>query len=1510
MSIGPIRAVVRATGVNHNGRSAGISHPSSEGQDTLIRHVYEKAGLAPQLTGYVECHGTGTAVGDPLEVSAVSRVFNEGRSKTDEPLLVGSVKTNLGHSEAASGVTGIIKSVLAIEKGMIPATIGITKLNPNIDFDAKNVKVVTDMTPWPKSKLRRASVNSFGFGGANGHVILDHPDIVAMEMAQHGVIRPTSPAIHRSVLHLDVDTGLATPPLSARSDPGTADDKQVPQTRRLTLLPFSAHDREALIANVSALSGSITSLPLADVAYTLAKHRSRLLYKTFAVVDSASPADGISSPPTNIGKSAPTQQAKIGFVFTGQGAQWKEMGRALFEYPVFASSVKAMDGVLSGLSAPPSWSLKAILCGESERSVQEAEISQSVCAALQIAVVDLLRSWNVLPHVTVGHSSGEIAAAYASGRVTRSEAIVLAYCRSRAITFNSQKGAMMAVGLGLEEANTLLAGLESQIKVAAVNSPRGVTLSGDADAIKTLHQKLEAEGTFARLLQTDNNAYHSHHMIPIGEIYEKMVGTHLSEIQDDTHRAPTCSWVSSVTPGKTITATARYWRDNLEGTVLFSPAVSHLVSDRSTQVDILIEIGPHSALQGPIKQILSAAASNPGTKSPVYLSALRRFEDNMSNILSLCGSLFQLNADVDLVAVNSFDRSDDVEKGGYIQSRAPEICVDMPTYQYTYGPILYHESRITREIRQRPNLHHDLLGVLRPGGSKDQPVWRNVLRIKDVPWLSDHRLLPNAVLPGAAYVGLAIEAASQHVRGRGNLQDASFKLRNMHIKNALIVPDDEFGIEVMTSLSTSAFSPNWFNFSVTSVDREGTWGDHASGLITVMKSAADGIADVTRLDDKLDKRYIDVRRWYAKFEEIGLGYGKSFQGLSNLVTDPYKDIAVADVDFKPTEGMFNGPESGYAIHPATLDICFQASIIALHGGQVGKVQHGHIPVFIEEVCVWPARGDDASGKVIAHGERRGLRNSRANIQVYDQAGLPRVDVKNLRGVRYDGGKPIDTTTKSNEYVRLVWKPDIATLSDGQAQAVVSSNGTTQSRLAGLVDLMGHRNPGMKVLQIGLDEKISKAILSTLGGHTDTLRYDTFALADKSDEAVRDAVASLSEYKNTSTRHFDLEKEDQGQDVEDGFDLIVLSDVHAIKDISLLLLRLRFLMKSDARIVIIGSTATRTEWQQALTANVFSGVDIAFEQDGDSAPIIVSSTTAWTASKSTTTNFVYLIYQHTISAFHQALAHEFSQRSLIPIMATLADASRVPQGARVVMTLDLEDGLSEASEDEYNSIKALARNAASLLWLTKGDILRGHEPKAAIATGLMRILTSEVPESRFSTFHLEASYEGTASASAIQVCDHEVRLSEGAADIETEVALHNGVAHIPRLLYDSGLSSRLHDSKTQTSSTVVAPIHAQGPMRIDFATPGLISSAYFRPDEALDGPLPEDMVEIKTSAIGINWKDVVMTSGRATSRMDLNACSYECAGTVVACGSNVTKFQPGDRVYGLSWSCKLSFRRTV
>jgi acyl transferase domain-containing protein/NADPH:quinone reductase-like Zn-dependent oxidoreductase/NADP-dependent 3-hydroxy acid dehydrogenase YdfG/acyl carrier protein len=1255
---------------------------------------------------------------------------------------------------------------------------------------------------------------------------------------------------------------------------------------------------------MAALGEVVASLPLADVAYTLSNHRSKFLFKAFAVVDTSAPAEGLSSPPDSVVKSAPTQSARIGFVFTGQGAQWQEMGRALFEYHVFRSSITALDQVLAGLSIAPSWSLLDILSGGSARSVQEAEISQAACAALQIGIVDLLRSWGINPHVTVGHSSGEMAAAYASGRVSRSEAIVLAYCRAKAVSFNSQKGAMLAVGVGHDEATVLLKGCETQIKIAALNSPRSVTLSGDADAIGQLHKKLQAEGAFARLLPTDGIAYHSHHMVPLGDTYEKLLNQCLSEIKVDLERPPLCSWVSTVTPDTVPVVEVAYWRKNLEGSVLFSPAVERLIKTRDTQVDIIVEIGPHSALQSPIKQILSQAAAEHSVKQPVYLSALRRFDDGMHNLLSLCGALFQLNHGVDIAAVNAIDRHG---RHGleYVHGR---VCTEMPTYRYSYGPILHHESRIGRELRERPTLHHDLLGSIRPGGSKDQPVWRNILRLSDVPWLSHHRLLPNAVLPGAAYVCLAIEAASQYVRGRRTDFPIVpvFKLRNVQIKAALIIPDDEFGVEILTSINVSMFSKNWLEFKVTSVDNAGTWSDHAAGLISVAASPARETIQLKRLDNRMDKRYIDVQKWYSKFEEMGLGYGKSFQGLDNLLTDPYKNIATAELNMNTTAGMFTGPESKYAIHPATLDICFQAAIIALHGGQTGRMKNGYIPLVIEEMSVWPASGEEVTGEVIVQSEKRGIRHSLSQIQVVDQFGLPRVDLKPLRGVSYYGGKDVDNTPQPNEYTRLAWKPDISRLSSAQTEAIFTSmpvNGL-HGRLTGLIDLMGHRDPNMRILQVGANNDVSALILSALGGHTNTMRYDTFTVAGNSSANLGDAETSLSSFNNVAIQCSDLENDDDAQGLSVGYDLIVAANgLDSADETSAVLQRLRVLIKTGGRLLLLNSARGPDDWSSDLTENGFSGVDIALDNDKQPRSILVSTARPMGAAAPTshTSAFVYIIHKTGITAFQQAIAAELRRRRNPPIIASLFAADGIPAGSRVIMTVDLEaGGLLDASEEEYNMIKLLAQKASSLLWLAKGDIITASEPKSAIATGLMRILTTERQESRFGIFHLEeASLDATKSSAARLVIEQETRLHEG--DSGLECALHDGVEYIPRLVYDSGLSSRHRVANSTTVSIVDAPIHSQGPVVVDFASPGLLSSAYFKPNTAISGPLRDDWIEIKTAAISLNWKDLSMASGRATSRMDWDSCNCECSGTIVACGTGVKELKPGDRVYALAWS---------
>ncbi|KAK4641209.1 Polyketide synthase-like protein Preu9 [Podospora bellae-mahoneyi] len=721
----PIRAFIRGSAVNSNGRTGGITRPSALGQETVIREAYRNAGGLPfKDTSYFECHGTGTYVGDPIEVAAVGRVFASVREPND-PLLVGSVKSNVGHGEGASALASIMKVVLALERGAIPPVYDLQTRNPNIDFDAANVQPVTEVTPWPEGKIRRASINSFGYGGANAHCIIDHVTNVWPDYVAPGVFNKSRAVTNGHTNgHANGHTNGSTNGHTNGNGNGTSNGHQngsvqhspvvklkttaVPgaSTRQSVLLPLSADNEQSLKLNIEALAKAVDQFPLADVAYTLGNRRSKFAQRSFAIVDKDNVANDLLSVIDKKPTRAPLHTASLGFIFTGQGAQWHAMGSDLFQYRIFQNTIQHLDHVLGTLSNAPAWSLYDILCGNCDPSlIQTAEVSQAACTAVQVALVDLLASWSIRPSGVAGHSSGEIAAAYASGRITAAEAIVAAYLRGEAVSRNKQTGAMLAVGLGFDDVLKYLDGKEDEIKVAAINSPGSVTLSREEPTVDSISAAMTADSVFNRKLKTGGNAYHSHHMIPIGREYVELLteGTeHLRKLgltsSDDAARYQPTLWVSSVTPAKSTSGLgsddlASYWRANLESPVRFSEAVAGLVQNADgVPICALVEIGPHPALKSPLEQILKAA----GVKNVAYAgSTLKRGEGAQTSMLQLPGSLFALNSEVNIAAVNavesSHDGKGDLEHG--------VTCVDLPPYRYTYGGLNYHESRASKEYR-------------------------------------------------------------------------------------------------------------------------------------------------------------------------------------------------------------------------------------------------------------------------------------------------------------------------------------------------------------------------------------------------------------------------------------------------------------------------------------------------------------------------------------------------------------------------------------------------------------------------------------------------------------------------------------------------------------------------------------------------------------------------------------------------------------------------------------------
>ncbi|KAI1398297.1 polyketide synthase [Hypoxylon fuscum] len=1062
----PIRALIRGTAVNANGRTGGITRPSAVGQEAVIRKAYKNAGDLPLSdTTYFEIHGTGTPVGDPIEVSAVGNAFSSLRSDSPEDrLLIGSVKTNLGHTEGASALAAIMKVVLSLESGFIPPSIGVKTLNPDIDFDKAKVEVVRDITPWPKGKLRRASINSFGFGGANGHCIIDHVNNVFPHYVKAGIANQFVNG-HVSNGHASSGNGLDDNTMNNSSNghqnghrkplhmPIIEKPKTIQRadatSRRLVLLPFSAHNESSLKLNIDTLSRVIERYPIPDISYTLGAKRSKLSRRTFRILDKDNAIRGLEGDKRIF--TSPTQPANIGFVFTGQGAQWHAMGAGLFEYHVFQATIEYLDYVLEALPTPPPWAIKDILSGNCDTEfVQLPNISQTACTAVQIGLVDLLASWSVRPSGVVGHSSGEMAAAYAAGRITAAEAIAAAYFRGQAVSRNKQNGAMLAVGLGTERASDYLSGRETDIKIAAINSPESITLSGEVHAVKNLSATLNDDGVFNRLLRTGGNAYHSHHMLPLGFEYNEMLASGLARVKelglsDRRQRYPYIPWASSVSPGKSLDATASYWRANLESPVRFSEAVANLVSSESNPIDLLVEIGPHGALKGPLDQILKKLG-----KPIPYASSLKRKEDGRISLLQLAGTLFCLNASIDIASVNAVD---EIGRTG-LQLVHGCMAVDLPPYQYTYGPVSYLEGRASKEYRLRKVPRHDLVGSRVAGNAKLRPQWRNILRLKDLPWLGDHRLLPHPVFPAAGYLTMAMVAASEAYHEFPEaLGITGYSLRNVAIKSALIIPEDDYGIEIILSMelvdTATAKTPAWSSFSVSSVVRDSNeWTEHCTGLVKVEIAEPE---ESTRMSTVMDARTVDARAWYKKFAGIGLGYGLTFQGLSEIRADPGQSLASAKLALNTTENTIKGGESSYPLHPTSLDAIIQLGLIACYGGQADKASTAFVPIHLNQLYLREGSNEEW-GIAVARGELRGLRGAYTKLQLLNQSGDVVLNMDSLRHISYSGESQSDRSQHkafSSPFTRMVWKPDIRTLNNRQARELFPPPQQNVSRVPAL-----------------------------------------------------------------------------------------------------------------------------------------------------------------------------------------------------------------------------------------------------------------------------------------------------------------------------------------------------------------------------------------------------------------------------------------------------------------------------
>ncbi|GGA98236.1 type I polyketide synthase [Allosediminivita pacifica] len=734
----PILGVIVGTATNSDGRSSGMTVPNGPAQEQMLESALSNAGLKPQDIDYVETHGTGTPIGDPIEAGALGSILCAGRAP-DKPLRIGSLKTNIGHAEAASGVGGLLKVITCLQSETLLPQLHFNEPNPGIDWESLPLKVVGEAEAWPRGEVpRRAGVSAFGFSGTNVHVIV-----------QEAPVRPTL---------VEAAGALLPVPLSAGTEAGLRD-----LARR----------------HADFLSGADAPAP-ADLARTLAVGRSHLSKRAALVVRNVEElreglrafADGAPLPGTATGTARAGASPRVAFLCTGQGSQYAGMSRGLYESePVFRASIDRSAAVLADMLELP---LVDVLYPADAQSspISETAYTQPALFAVEYAMAELWRSWGVEPSIVVGHSIGEYVAACLAGVMSHEDALRLVAERGRLMQTLPTGGAMAAVFASEAQVAEALAGREAEIAIAGINAPGETVISGTAAAVETALAKLEAEGISANRL-TVSHAFHSPLLDPMLDNFETFAG-------GVNYQVPRLKIISNLTgapypAGKA--PDARYWRDHARGAVRFADCMAAV---EAAGADILVEIGPHPALLG------LAARARPEARWR-SVPTLRRGQDDTATTLRALSEVYAAGAEIDWSGVYR-------DRGGQL--------ITAPTYPFQRQRYWFEAPKQV-SARQMDSIHPLLgsvqttpppnraflstLGTTEPGYLADHTIL-------------DHVIFPATGYVEMALAAAAATLGDRTVVAKGLSIDAPLalpegELRNVHTEMAR-AKDGTFGLTI------------------------------------------------------------------------------------------------------------------------------------------------------------------------------------------------------------------------------------------------------------------------------------------------------------------------------------------------------------------------------------------------------------------------------------------------------------------------------------------------------------------------------------------------------------------------------------------------------------------------------------------------------------------------------------------------------------------------------------------
>ncbi|MGW4975713.1 SDR family NAD(P)-dependent oxidoreductase [Streptomyces mirabilis] len=844
-----VLAVLRGTAVNQDGRSQGLSAPNGPAQEQVIRRALELSGLEPADIDYVEAHGTGTTLGDPIEANALAEVFGDSRPQ-DRPLYLGSLKSNIGHAQAASGVIGLVKVVQSLRHRTLPRTLHADTPSRHVDWENSGLRLVRDTAAWPSSpgRTRRAGVSAFGISGTNAHVIVEE-----------------------------------APPVEKAGGRG-----EVPPGKRLFVL--SGRSEAALRGQAARLADHLTEeagedLALLDVAHTLSRHRSHFERRAALVAADRDELllrlDALASGRAPLASPRDGGTGKVAFVFAGHGGQWPGMGVELMAgSDAFREELVRID---EAVRRRVGWSvLNALRAPEEFAPLGRTEFLQPVLFAVNASLAAAWRALGVRPDAVVGHSLGEIAAAYSVGALTLDEAVTVVTGRGQAVVPLVGKGGMLSLELPPARAEELLAPFAGRLFVAAVNSARSTAVSGEAEALAELRHDLDERGIAARPLTTPF-ASHTPLMDPLrAELLERFSGVRGARTPTPLYSAV----LAEPVPGDLLDAD--HWYANLREPVRFADTIRRMLDDGYRY---FVELSPHPSLISSVEAVAAEAGID-----AVGIGSLRRQSDGHDVLLRGLGELYTAGHTPDWSRL-------------FPQGRR----VGLPTYAFARERHWLAPAPATASAGGSP-----LLGThLEASDEPDRHLFQADIDLDDsrFAYLTDHRVTGEVWLPGAAFLDMVLEAASV-LRGGGEVRLADIRF----VQPLPLEVDRPVRLQLVLSPAEDGFR----DFSIASTPAAGhgaPWQRHVSGRLAVTEETA-AADDEERLDavrERCDEQ-VDLAAVYAGLAALGIDYGPAFRGLEEG----------RRTDAAALGRLARTPAAGHLLHPAVLDAAFHTA--ALPGG--------------------------------------------------------------------------------------------------------------------------------------------------------------------------------------------------------------------------------------------------------------------------------------------------------------------------------------------------------------------------------------------------------------------------------------------------------------------------------------------------------------------------------------------------------------------------------------------------